>query len=192
MSRAVVPPSCTTSRAVFLDRDGVLTIPQFRDGRSFAPRSLSEFKVYPDAPLAVRRLREAGFLVVVATNQPDVANGLTRREIVEEMHRRLHEAMPLDAIKVCFHSKGEGCACRKPRPGMLVEASRELGIDLASSFMVGDRSSDVEAGRAAGCRAVFVDLGYMAEEPPQGPDAVVGSIAGAADWILMTRSKQET
>jgi D-glycero-D-manno-heptose 1,7-bisphosphate phosphatase len=173
-----------TFPAVFLDRDGVLVIPRFRDGRSFAPTSLEEFAVYPDAASSVRRLKLAGFKVVVVTNQPDVGERKVSREIVEEMNARLCREMPIDAIKACYHTKIENCACRKPRPGMLVEAAAELDIDLRASVMVGDRASDVEAGTRAGCRTVFIDLDYTAELRPAQVDHVVASLAGATDWIL--------
>ena len=170
-------------RAVFLDRDGVLVVPQFREGRSFAPTTLAEFAIYPDAPSCVGRLKEAGFFTVIVTNQPDVGAGRITREIVDEMSLRLRHAMPLDAIKICCHTGGQ-CACRKPQPGMLLEAAREIELDLKESFMVGDRASDIEAGAAAGCRTVFIDLGYTAEPAPERPDKIVGSLCEAADWIL--------
>lgn len=169
--------------AVFLDRDGVLTVPEFRDGRSFAPRTLEAFRIYPDAAASVRRLKQAGFLVVVVTNQPDVGAGLVVQEIVEEMHARLREAVPVDDIEVCYETRAQATDRRKPGAGMLLDAARRWGIDLSQSFMVGDRDSDVEAGRRAGCTTVFVDLSY--DEPaPVGQAATVGSLAEATDWIL--------
>jgi len=174
----------SSRRAVFLDRDGVLVIPLFRDGRSFAPRSLAEFAIYPEAPRCVDRLRRAGFKVVVVSNQPDVGAGRVAREVVDEMNARLRRAMPLDAVKVCYHTKEERCACRKPRPGLLLDAATEIGVDLSASIMVGDRASDIEAGARAGCRTAFVDLGYAAESRPASPDQVVTSLGEATDWIL--------
>lgn len=171
--------------AVFLDRDGVIVIPEFRDRRSFAPRRLEDFRFYPDAAASLHRLRRAGFLLAVVTNQPDVGNGVVSRSEVEAMHETMVRELPVDAVKACFHRQDERCDCRKPKPGMILEAAGELGADLATSFMVGDRSSDVEAGRAAGCATVFIDLGY--DEPaPQAPDFVVHSIAEAADVIIET------
>ncbi len=116
------------------------------------------------------RLKEAGFCLVVATNQPDVGVGEVPRAIVEAMHARMREALPVDAIKVCYHSREDGCACRKPLPGMLLEAAAELHIETSASYMVGDRASDVAAGSAAGCRTVFIDRGYTAEPPPANAD----------------------
>jgi D-glycero-D-manno-heptose 1,7-bisphosphate phosphatase len=170
-------------RAVFLDRDGVLTIPEFRNGRSFAPRRLADFRLYDDAALATRRMKEAGFRLVVVTNQPDVGHGHIPLEVVEEMHRRLALALPVDAIEACYHRQDEGCDCRKPKSGMLRRAARHLGIDCRQSFMIGDRASDVEAGRNAGCRTIFIDRGYIEENP--GPaDFIVESLAEATSIIL--------
>ena len=169
--------------AVFLDRDGVLTVPEFRDGRSFAPRSLDDFLIYEEAPAALARLKSAGFRLVVVTNQPDVGNGITERAVVEEMHRRLMAALPLDRIEVCYHSREAGCDCRKPRPGMLRSAAAALGIDYANSFMIGDRGSDVAAGRMVGCTTIFVDLGYR-DETAHGADFVASSVGDAADIVL--------
>jgi D-glycero-D-manno-heptose 1,7-bisphosphate phosphatase len=170
---------------VFLDRDGVIVVPQFRDRRSFAPRRLEDFSLYPDAAASLRRLKQAGFLLAVITNQPDVGNGLISRSEVDAMHETMARELPLDAIKACFHGQVDHCDCRKPKPGMILEAAIELGINLRKSFMVGDRKSDVEAGRAAGCATVFIDLGY-AEPAPDSPDYVVHSIAEAADAIIET------
>jgi D-glycero-D-manno-heptose 1,7-bisphosphate phosphatase len=171
------------ARAVFLDRDGVLVIPEFRDGRSFAPTRLDDYAFYPDAPAALSRLRAAGFKLIVVTNQPDVGKGLIAEDVVSEMHDRLRRAMPVDAIKACLHTQSAGCACRKPKPGMLIEAARELQIDLTQSYMVGDRAIDVEAGEAAGCRTVFIDLDYR-ERRPEAPTFTVRSVSEAADCIL--------
>jgi D-glycero-D-manno-heptose 1,7-bisphosphate phosphatase len=172
------------NKAVFLDRDGVLVIPDFRDGRSFAPKSLQEFAVYPDAVSSVDQLKKAGFKVVVVSNQPDVGAGLVGLEVIEEMNDRLRRMMPLDAIKVCYHTNEQHCTCRKPSPGMLLEAAAELAVDLSASIMVGDRASDVEAGARAGCRTAFIDLGYTAEQLPASPDKIAASLAEATQWIL--------
>ena len=179
----MVRPSSSLRRAVFLDRDGVIAVPMFRDGRSFAPRTLADFKLYPEAAASLQKLKRAGFLLVVVTNQPDVGDGLTARSEVEAMHDVMRRALPVDVIKVCFHGHADRCRCRKPGPGMLLEAASELGIDLARSYMVGDRASDIEAGRRTGCATVFIDLDY-AEPAPIAPDYVVRSVAEAADVII--------
>lgn len=180
----------TPRPAVFLDRDGVLSIPEFRDGRSYAARCLADFHLYDDAPESVRRMKAAGYLVVVVTNQPDVGNGLVRRGEVEAMHRQMESTLPLDRVEVCYHAQSEGCACRKPKPGMLLSAAAALGIDVARSIMVGDRNSDMTAGRAAGCATtVLIDRGYR-DERPQNADHVVLTLAEATDKILAQRVAQ--
>lgn len=171
--------------AVFLDRDGVIVVPQFRSQKSFAPRRLEDFRFYPEAAASLQRLKGAGFLLAVVTNQPDVGNGLILRSEVDAMHEIMRRELPVDAVKACFHGQADNCDCRKPKPGMILAAALELGIDLKKSFMVGDRGSDVEAGRAAGCTTVFIDLGY-AEAAPDAPDYVAHSIAQAADIIIET------
>lgn len=170
-------------RAVFLDRDGVLVIPEFRDGRSFAPKRLADFRLYPEARRCVSQLREAGYRIIVVTNQPDVGAGLVDRAIVESMHERLMRELPIDGLEVCYHTRQDNCDCRKPKPGMLVRAARRYGLDCADSVMVGDRASDIEAGRAAGCMTVFIDLGYRDEQPDR-PDHVASSLANATRVIL--------
>jgi D-glycero-D-manno-heptose 1,7-bisphosphate phosphatase len=171
-------------RAVFLDRDGVLTRALVRDGIAYAPITPAEMEIDADAPAALARLKAAGFLLVVITNQPDVARGITRFEDVEAMHAILRAALPLDAFFVCYHDNQDGCDCRKPQPGMLLDAAAAHGIDLAASFMVGDRWRDVEAGAAAGCRTVWIDRGYTERAPASLPDARVDSLRAAADWIV--------
>ena len=171
-------------RGVFLDRDGVLVIPEFRDGRSFAPTSLEQFAVYPEAAACLARLKAAGFQLIVVTNQPDVGAGKVTCEIVTQMHAELAAKLPIDDIKVCFHTRDQRCTCRKPLPGMIIEAATERAIDLPASIMVGDRASDIDAGQAAGCRTAFIDHGYTAELKPQNADFVGSSLSKVADWIL--------
>jgi D-glycero-D-manno-heptose 1,7-bisphosphate phosphatase len=154
-----------------------------RGGRPYAPRALDEFEILPGVADALRRLDAAGVLLIVATNQPDVGNGSQRREVVEAMHQRLRRELPLTDIKVCYDGDPAGCECRKPKPGMLVAAAREHDVDLAASFMVGDRWRDVDAGRAAGCFTIFIDRGY--DEPlSQRPDVTSADLASAAAVIL--------
>ncbi|HLY17889.1 MAG TPA: HAD family hydrolase [Bryobacteraceae bacterium] len=170
-------------RAVFLDRDGVLTRALVRDGKAYAPVTPDEMEIAADAAGALRRLKAAGFLLVMVTNQPDVARGVTRREDVEAMHGALRAALPLDACYVCYHDDAAACACRKPRPGMLLEAAAAHQIDLGQSFMIGDRWRDVDAGAAAGCRTIWIDRGYRERAPDRTADARVETLAAAAEWI---------
>src|SRR5262249_28146892 len=182
----MVSPAHELRPAVFLDRDGVIVVPEFRDRRSFAPRRLQDFRLYPEAATSLQKLKQVGFLLAVRTNQPDVGNCLISRSEVEAMHEIMRRELPLDAVKVCFHGQAERCDCRKPRPGMILEAADELGINLKRSFMVGDRSSDIEAGRAAGCATVFIELGY-ALPAPGSPHHVPRSIGQAAALHLQNR-----
>ena len=167
---------------VFLDRDGVLNRPILRQGRPHPPDSLDDLEVYPDAASSLRRLKVAGYVPVVVTNQPDVARGLQRAEVVYEINRELRKRVEVAAVYVCFHDDSDGCDCRKPGPGLLLHAAADLGLDLTRSFMVGDRWRDVEAGRRAGCRTVYIDRRYS-ERSPEDADLVATSLAEAVSWI---------
>lgn len=172
-------------RAVFLDRDGVVSRSNVRNGLPYAPTELSDFEILPEVPEACRRLKAAGFVLVVATNQPDVGRGTMKKEIVEAMNAKMCGEVPIDRVEVCYHP-GHGqsnCDCRKPKPGLLVNSAREMGIDLAQSWMVGDRWRDIDCGHAAGCRTIFIDRGY-AEKLKQPADFTVKNLAEAADLIL--------
>ena len=174
-------PSLTP--AVFFDRDGVLNEAVVRAGHPFPPASIEELRIDGAAETSLQQLRAHGFAIVVVTNQPDVARGAATREQVEAINDRLVAALPVDAVYVCYHDNADECDCRKPKPGMLTAAARDRGIDLTRSYMVGDRWSDVAAGREARCRTVWIERGY--DEPePQHPDARVSSLAAACNWIL--------
>lgn len=170
-------------RAVFLDRDGVINYAPVRGGRPYSPATLAEFEFLPGVAQACRALRAAGFLLVVATNQPDVARGMQARETVEAMHALVRQRLGVDDVCVCYHDDADACACRKPRPGLLLEAAGRWSVDLAASFMVGDRWRDLEAARRAGCTPLLVDYRY-AEPLLSEPACRVASLAQAAAWIL--------
>jgi D-glycero-D-manno-heptose 1,7-bisphosphate phosphatase len=177
--------SSKLARAVFLDRDGVINRALEREGQPYSPASLGEFEILPGVAAACAKLKQAGFLLVVATNQPDVGRGTLKKETVEAIHAEMCRQLPIDRVEACYHP-GKGlsdCDCRKPRPGMLLRAARELGIDRARSWMVGDRWRDVDCGRAAGCRTIFIDRGYT-EQLRQKPDFSAGNLAEAVDIIL--------
>ena len=176
------------SIAVFLDRDGVLSRTNVINGKSYAPRTISEFKLLPGVKKSVDKLKEVGYLVIVVTNQPDIGNGLINENIVEMMHKKLSKKTNITKIYVCPHKQQENCVCRKPNPGMLLEAAFEFGIDLGKSFMVGDRASDIEAGVKAGCSAIFLNRHYS-EPLPQKQICTVSSLLKAVDYILATRLK---
>jgi len=184
-----------TKAAVFLDRDGVLNRPVIRDGLPFPPATLEEFEVYAEAAKRCAQLKQAGFVLVVVTNQPDVGRGTQSREMVETMHKKLREAVPsLDAIEVCYHagsSHGETCDCRKPKPGMLLRAAATYALDLRRSFFIGDRWRDVNCAHAAGCRPVFIDHGYS-ERLRQQPEFTATTFREAVDLVLRNQLSQPT
>lgn len=169
--------------AVFLDRDGVINANLERNGRPVAPRSLAEFRLLPGVEEAVWRLKRRGYALVVVTNQPDVADGLTPRATVDAMHDIIRASLAIDDIRTCFHNDAAGCDCRKPKPGMILQAAAEHGIALAQSYVVGDRWRDIAAGRAAGCRTIFIDYGYK-QDRPNHPHMVARSLAEATELIL--------
>jgi D-glycero-D-manno-heptose 1,7-bisphosphate phosphatase len=177
----------TARRAVFLDRDGVLNRAILRDGKPHPPATLEDFAILPGVPEALRRLKAAGLVLLVVTNQPDVARGTQRREVVETMHALLREVLPLDEIFACYED-GNECPMRKPNPGLLFEAAAKHRVALPASFMVGDRWRDVEAGRRAGCRTVFLDYGYREQRPDFPADLTVHSLAAGVNWILAQRA----
>ncbi|PWC55352.1 HAD family hydrolase [Azospirillum sp. TSO22-1] len=188
----MVSGGASVRRAVFLDRDGVVNRSVVRDGRPYPPATLAEFEFLPGVSEAVADLRAAGFAVAVVTNQPDLATGKADPAEVEAMHDLLRRTLGVDGIWMCRHTDADGCACRKPRPGMILEAAAALGADPARSFMVGDRWRDVEAGHAAGCRTFFIDYGYRERAASVAPDAVVRDLAEAARIILGNQSTKRS
>lgn len=170
-------------RAIFLDRDGVLNRSLMRNGKPYAPTSLGDLVLMPGVEQALLRLRRAGFVNIVITNQPDVSTGRLQLQTLDAMHSSLSSVLALDAIRFCPHTDAAGCSCRKPAPGLLIEAAREFDVNLSTSYMIGDRWRDVEAGQRAGCECFFLDYEY-AEKRPTPPFISVASLADAADIIL--------
>jgi len=177
------------NKAVFLDRDGVLNQAVVRNGTPYPPANAAELVLAPDAQAALKELKAHGFLLLVVTNQPDVAKGITTRSAVEQINRKLASELPVDDVFVCFHQDSDHCDCRKPKPGMILEGARKHNVDLTESFMVGDRWRDVEAGQNAGCRTIFIDGGYKEQQPARPADARVGSLKEGAAWILQACRK---
>jgi D-glycero-D-manno-heptose 1,7-bisphosphate phosphatase len=186
-----MPASPASRPAVFLDRDGTLNLQVVREGKPYPPSTLEDFKLFPGVPAACRSLHAAGYVLVVATNQPDVGRGDQPQAVVEAMHARLRELVPeIDRIEVCY-APGQGRdhpenRRRKPEPGMLLDATAALGLDLARSWMIGDRWRDIDCGQRAGVRTVFIDFGY-AEELRAAPDFTAKSFPEAAGIILAQR-----
>jgi D-glycero-D-manno-heptose 1,7-bisphosphate phosphatase len=176
--------------AVFLDRDGVLNRAAVRDGKPFSPSGIQELDLLPQVASSLLDLKAHGFALIVITNQPDVARGQQPRAAVEAIHQELASTLPIDDIFVCYHDDADDCACRKPLPGLLLEAQRKHNIDLSRSFFVGDRWRDIDAGHAAGCKTVLIDYGYSERAPAQPPEATVRSLREAADWIIASSAKE--
>ena len=167
--------------AVFLDRDGVINRAIVRGGKPFPPHSVAEFELLPRVTEACTLLKDAGFLLVVATNQPDVGRRTLQQETVERMHTKMCEWLPIDHVEVCYDAS-DPSECRKPKPGMLLNAAQKFSINLSASFMVGDRWRDIDCGHAAGCKTIFIDNGYV-EELRILPDYTVASLFEAAEMI---------
>jgi len=166
-------------RAVFLDRDGILNELVVRDGQAVSPRRLEDFRLRADASAAVTRLAAMGLHVFVASNQPDIARGLLDRDDLAEMTRRLRSSLAVEDVVVCPHDDADDCACRKPRPGMLLDLAERWDLALADSFLVGDSWKDIEAGRRAGCRTILVG----ASANGTAADTVVPDLAAAVAAI---------
>jgi D-glycero-D-manno-heptose 1,7-bisphosphate phosphatase len=174
--------------AVFLDRDGVLNRSFDEDGTPVPPRRLADLELLPGAAQACRRLSEAGLLLVVVTNQPDVRRGTLARAELDAINTRLRELVPVDDVRVCVHDDEDDCACRKPRPGMILDAARDHGVDLARSVLVGDRWRDIEAARNARVRSVLIAPTGQSDGRSD-PDFTFPSLADAVEPIVaMTES----
>lgn len=171
-------------RAVFLDRDGVLCDAIVRDGRAYAPTALHDFRLVGDAATQVARLRQAGFVCLVFTNQPELARGMLAPDTLEAMHHLLREQVAVDDVYVCPHDPAEGCECHKPKPGMLYAAAKQWSLSLPDSFVIGDRWRDVDAGAAAGCFTILLERSYSASFTA---DACVADLAAAVDLVLARR-----
>lgn len=169
-------------KAIFLDRDGVLNQLIIREGKAQAPYTLEEFSLYPGVVEALKIIKEAGYLAIVVTNQPDVARGWVKKESVELVNNKILELLPIDDIKICFHINSDNCECRKPMPGMLLEAAREWEIDLNHSFMIGDRYGDISAGVRAGCKTILIGIGDGQGEHPS-PDYKAELLIDAVKFI---------
>ena len=170
-------------RAVFLDRDGVINRAILRKGRPYPPANLNELEILPGVLEALNKLHNANYLLIVVTNQPDVARGVTEKDSIQKINNYLAARLPLDDFKICYHDDRDKCQCRKPLPGLLRMAAKEYEIDLPKSFMVGDRWRDIKAGKSAGCKTFFIDYGYD-EKQPEMPDFIVTSLLEVEEIIL--------
>ena len=174
-------------KGIFLDRDGVINRSYIKDGKPFPPKTVSDLDILPGVRGALRQLKDAGFLLIVVTNQPDVGRGKQKKETVDTMHSKLKSQLPLDDVYVCFHGQDGECGCRKPLPGLLLQAAKDNDIDLGKSYMIGDRWRDIDAGNIAGCSTFFIDYGYK-EKKPDSYNFMVKSL-NEASVIISQKSK---
>jgi len=164
------------NRAVFLDRDGVINQAQVREGLPFSPADMTEFFWVEPIKDVTLELKSLGYLLFCVTNQPDVGRGLQSRAVVESFHTAILAELPLEKIYTCYHDDSDNCSCRKPRPGLIVDAQKEYGLNLAASWLIGDRWKDIDAGTAAGCKTVFLEYGYD-EKLRNKPDHTILQLA---------------
>lgn len=177
---------------VFMDRDGVLSRNVVRDGEPRSPRLAKDFEIFPDLEKQLAELSGAGYYLFAVTNQPDISRGGMASSELEAMHLKLMASLGphgLRKIYVCPHDDRDQCRCRKPKPGMILEAAAEWNIDLVQSFMIGDRLTDISAGRQAGCRTILIQANPG--DAPQS-DYTARDLPDACRMILaLTKSKPE-
>ena len=174
-------------RAVFLDRDGVINRVRVRDGKPYPPDTLAEFELLPGVEWTIRALRKAGFLIIVVTNQPDVATGVQRRNVVESMHDKLRAMGLCDDIKVCYHADADDCECRKPNTGLVLAAQEKYNLDLSRCYIIGDREGDIQLGKRLGMISMLVKTGRKESsehEWTEAPDFVFPDLELAVHHIL--------
>ena len=167
-------------RAVFFDRDGVLNEAIVRDGKPYPPRTLDEVTIANSAAESLARLQSAGFVLLVVTNQPDIGRGVTTTAEVGSINDLLRASLPIDEFLVCPHDDVDACECRKPKPGLLIQGARQFNVELSSSYMVGDRWKDVEAGHQAGCTTIWIDQKYRERCPEHTPVKTVSTLQGGS------------
>lgn len=179
------------NRAVFLDRDGVLNHAIIKKGKPYPPANLDELQIMEDGFAALSRLKAAGFFLICVTNQPDVARGKILKTTVEAINQAISQALPLNEIRVCYHDDDDNCACRKPLPGLLLNAACEHDIALTNSFMIGDRWRDIDAGWRAGCKTILLDYAYQEKSSTIAPDFITTTLTEAVDWIENSLNAKE-
>jgi D-glycero-D-manno-heptose 1,7-bisphosphate phosphatase len=161
--------------AVFLDRDGVVNKAILRNRRPFSPRSLSQFEILHKVPEAVKILQNLGHEIVVVTNQPEISSGVISEDLTLEIHNTISSITGIKHFYFCGHNDMHNCECRKPKPGMIIQAAQDLDLDLTQSYLVGDRWKDIQAGQKAGCTCYFIDNEYD-EIRPSPPFITVKSL----------------
>lgn len=171
----------TMNNAIFLDSDGVLNKVIIKDGKPAAPETLAEFEIPDEVKPALLRLKAEDYLLICVTNKPDIERGLTTQTIVDQIYNKMREELPLDDIFICYHENSD---CYKPKPGLLLDAAKKYQIDLAASYMIGDRWRDIGAGQNAGCKTIWINRDYNEQKPNPPADYTVYSLTEAVNIIL--------
>ena len=174
----------TRSKAVFLDRDGVINRAIVRDGKPFPPDKLEELEILPGSFTSLLQLANSGYVLIGITNQPDVARGTQSRQVVESFNALILSKLPIHEIFVCYHDNIDHCDCRKPKPGLILQAAEKYGLELSQCWMIGDRWKDIAAGRAVGLKTIFVDYHYTEAYKGLPADFIVEDTSLLADIIL--------
>ena len=178
-----------TRRAVFIDRDGILNRTTVRDGKPYPPASVSSLEIPEGVLESLLQLKALGFLLIGVTNQPDVARGTVPKEVVEDINDLLIHKLPLEDILVCPHDDKDNCSCRKPKPGLILDAVDRYGILLEGSYMIGDRWKDIEAGKRAGCITIWIDFDYTEEYRAELPDHIASTPQEGLQFIVAREGK---
>ena len=150
-------------KAIFLDRDGVINEPIFRDGninKPIAPWEIDEFKLFDNIINPLNIIKKMGYHIFIVTNQPDISKGILKISTIKKMNNIIMSKLPIDEIMFCPHLDSHRCVCRKPKPGMVNILAKKWEISLSDSFFIGDNWKDIECGKGAGCTTILLDKYY--------------------------------
>tara|TARA_B100000900_G_scaffold314045_1_gene272880 strand:+ start:477 stop:1013 length:537 start_codon:yes stop_codon:yes gene_type:complete len=168
---------------IFLDRDGVINEPVLINNNPHPPKSSEELIITQSSKEAIKLLQKNSYEIIVVTNQPDVTRGKTTKDAVYAINKKISEICNINHFRICFHDDSDKCNCRKPKPGLLIDASKEFKFNLEKTFMIGDRNKDIIAGQRAGCKTIFIDRRYK-EEKPYKCDKIVDNLLQAVLYII--------
>ena len=176
-----------TNQAIFLERDGILNLPEIHEQHQITPATVTRLKINHSAQPVLKKLKAPGFLLIATTNQPGLTNGTVSRLELDRMHDLLQHCFQLDDIMVCPHEEGDDCPCRKPKPGLLTEASFKWRINLEQSFVISDKWQDARAAREVGSFSMIVKSPWAGSGHH---DFVVPDLASVVDKILSLQVKR--
>ena len=176
-------------KAIFLDRDGVINKAIVKNGLPTPPNLLDELKILPGVKESILKLKKLNFVCIVVTNQPDVSRRKINKNTVIKINNFLKKKIKLDDIFVCYHDDKDNCNCRKPKPGLLLQAGKKWNVDFKKSFMIGDRWKDIQAGENVGCKTIYLDYSYK-DIKPKNPDFVTDTLLNAVYLIEKLQNKK--